>query len=231
MRNLACLLLAFALLHTSAFGAFQQTYLGFDRNGYPGDAVLPTLRKSFRYTSYWLNNPPGDNRNSWIGKRSLLKAQGFGFLVLFNGRLDGQLKGIDGAAAGKMDGNAAVLAAKKEGFNANVRIFLDQEEGGASFPNRLRIYFLGSIPWRARVPVQEFTVPGSTSQMETALSARREMFFHARKCDLHHPPKPPTLEILPGKRWLCGSPMINVLHPRAVLARKSRPQRPCLRQN
>jgi hypothetical protein len=36
-----------------------------------------------------------------VGKRALLKNQGFGFLVLFNGRLDGQLKGSDAAVAGK----------------------------------------------------------------------------------------------------------------------------------
>jgi hypothetical protein len=173
MRNLACLFLAFALLHTSAFGAFQQTYLGFDRNDYPGDAALPTLRKSFRYTSYWLNNPPGDNRNGWIGKRSLLKAQGFGFLVLFNGRPDRHLKGIDAAAAGKMDGNAAVLAAKKEGFNANVRIFLDQEEGGRLLPEQVAYLFswidaVESAGARAGVYCSGIDVPDGNTTISTA---------------------------------------------------------------
>jgi hypothetical protein len=58
-----------------------------------------------------------------------------------NGRLDGQLKGSDAAAAGKMDGNAAVMAVKKEGFHSNVLIFLDQEEGGRLLPEQVAYFF------------------------------------------------------------------------------------------
>ncbi len=105
-------------------------YLGFDKNDYPGDAALATLRKTFRFTSFWLNNPPQDSQNSWTGKRAILKQQGFGFLLLFNGRLDAQLQGQDAAALGAADGQAAVAAAAKEGFPPHVLIFLDQEEGG-----------------------------------------------------------------------------------------------------
>ena len=43
--------------------------LGFDRNDYPGDGALKTLRQTFTYTGYWLNNPPGARANSWKGKR------------------------------------------------------------------------------------------------------------------------------------------------------------------
>src|SRR5438552_3901090 len=39
--------------------AAQSAYLGFDRNDYPGDSSLGTLRQRFSYTGYWLNNPPG----------------------------------------------------------------------------------------------------------------------------------------------------------------------------
>jgi len=113
----------------------QHSYRGFDRNVYPGDAALPALRKSFSFTGYWLNNPPGTQRNTWTGKRALLKRYGFGFLVLFNGRTyaglkAAQAKGTDAAALGAQDGKAAVAAAAREGFARNVRIFLDQEEGG-----------------------------------------------------------------------------------------------------
>ncbi len=38
------------------------SYLGFDRNDYPGDGNLPALRKSFAFTGFWLNNPPGEQR-------------------------------------------------------------------------------------------------------------------------------------------------------------------------
>jgi hypothetical protein len=117
-------------------GLAQPTYLGFDRNDYPGDASLPALRKTFSYTSYWLNVPPGDSRNTWTGKRALLKQQGFGFLVLFNGRMDAELKRFDPVAAGTTDGNAAVAAAAREGFRSNVLIFLDIEEGGRLFPEQ-----------------------------------------------------------------------------------------------
>lgn len=111
------------------------TALGFDRNEYPGDAALPALRHTFRYTGYWLNNPPGATQNSWPGKRTILKKNGFGFLVLFNGRSEAQLK-EDAAGLGAVDGRAAVAAAAREGFARNVRIFLDQEEGGRLLPEQ-----------------------------------------------------------------------------------------------
>lgn len=94
----------------------QAGYFGFDRNEYPGDNLLPALRRSFSYTGYWLNNPPGAKSNGWVGKRATLKAHGFGFMILYNGRLDAQLTGKDAAALGRSDAAAAVSAAKKEGF-------------------------------------------------------------------------------------------------------------------
>ena len=117
-------------LAVSAQVASERSYLGFDRNEYPGDANLAALRKSFHFTSYWLNNPPGAQLNSWIGKRALLKANGFGFVLLFNGRLYQDLKGKNAATLGSQDGKAAVAAAIREGFARDVFIFLDQEQGG-----------------------------------------------------------------------------------------------------
>src|SRR5260370_8428523 len=67
-------------------GPAPKPHLGFDRNSYPGDGNLRALRKVFSFSSYWLNAPPGQPESSWLGKRSLLQHQGFGFLVLFNGR-------------------------------------------------------------------------------------------------------------------------------------------------
>src|SRR5256885_3970033 len=43
----------------------HSAYLGFDRNDYPGDQYLPLLRKTFRFTGYWLNRPPGATTNTW----------------------------------------------------------------------------------------------------------------------------------------------------------------------
>jgi Domain of unknown function (DUF1906) len=110
-------------------------YLGFDRNDYPGEANLPILRESFSYIGYWLSNPPGETSNSWAGKREVLKSSGFGFLVLFNGRLEAQLH-HKAATRGLLDGQAAVGAGRREGFPAHTIIFLDLEEGGRLSPQQ-----------------------------------------------------------------------------------------------
>ena len=73
------------------------TYLGFDRNEYPGDANLKTLRQTFSYTGYWLNHPPGASSNTWAGHHAAVQSAGFGFLVLFNGRLYAELKTVANA--------------------------------------------------------------------------------------------------------------------------------------
>ena len=120
-------------LATSGFA--QKTYLGFDRNDYPGDQNLKVLHETFSYTGYWLNDPPGESTNNWVGKRQVLQSAGFGFLVLFNGRLDKQLR-RNPAALGKADGQAAVTSAQREGFPARTIIFLDIEEGGRMLPEQ-----------------------------------------------------------------------------------------------
>jgi hypothetical protein len=111
--------------------AHARTYLGFDRNIYPGDAALPILRKTFTFTSYWLSPPPGEKRNTWKGKRELLVTHGFGCLVLYRGRDSSELKTeTDAKGKGTKDAVAAATAAKEEGFAAGTIIFLDIEEGG-----------------------------------------------------------------------------------------------------
>jgi len=115
----------------------QSSFLGFDRNQYPGDENLAALRQTFAFSGYWLNNPPGENHNDWQGKRQKVKSAGFGFLLLFNGRLYRSLKNEDKAATlGKNDARDAVAAAKREGFPAHAIIFLDQEEGGRMLPEQ-----------------------------------------------------------------------------------------------
>lgn len=114
----------------------HRVYVGFDKNEYPGDDLLAALHQTFAFTGYWLNAPPGANSNGWAGKRSLIRAQGFGFVLLFNGRLYAQLKGQDAAALGRSDAQAAIASAQKEGFPARAIIFLDQEEGGHLLPEQ-----------------------------------------------------------------------------------------------
>jgi hypothetical protein len=117
-------------------------YLGFDRNDYPGDANLTSLRQTFSYAGFWLNNPPGEWHNTWVGKRRKLESAGFGFLVLFNGRLYADLKNVSRAKAfGRSDAKAAVAAARKDGFPAHTVIFLDQEQGGRLLPEQKAYLF------------------------------------------------------------------------------------------
>ena len=141
LRVLPGLLILVCALNVSAVA--QTSYLGFDRNDYPGDANLQVLRRSFAYAGYWLNNPPGESSNSWTGKRGMLQSAGFGFLVLFNGRLDRELR-RNPAALAKADAQAAVAAAKREGFPANTIIFLDIEEGGRMLPEQ-KAYIYGWV--------------------------------------------------------------------------------------
>ena len=112
-------------------------YLGFDRNDYPGDANLKLLRQTFSYAGFWLNQPPGEKANTWAGKRQAVQSAGFGFLVLFNGRLFSQLKtALNAGRLGRSDAEAAVAAARREGFREGTVIFLDQEEGGRMLPQQ-----------------------------------------------------------------------------------------------
>lgn len=125
------------LLNSSERAAAQVGYIGFDRNDYPGDSNLKTLRQTFSYSGYWLNNPPAAKTNSWKGRRKALQAAGFGFLVLFNGRTYAEIKSAGNAAkVGSSDAAAAVSAARAEGFPLQTVIFLDQEQGGRLLPEQ-----------------------------------------------------------------------------------------------
>lgn len=116
-------------------------YLGFDANDYPGGAILPQLRKTFSFAGYWLNHPAGTPEgapDTWLGHRAALAKQGFGFLVLFNGRLDKELKSpADPRAIGTNDARDAAAIARREGFSPGTVIFLDQEEGGSMYDEQM----------------------------------------------------------------------------------------------
>ncbi len=140
------------------------TYSGFDKDGYPGDVLLPALHRTFAFTGFWLNDPPGMTTNPWAGKRAVVRAAGFGFLILFNGRLDRELKHRDAAEIGREDGAAAIAAAGREGFPAGAIIFLDQEEGGALLDEQAAylgawIAAVNASAWRAGVYASGIPVP------------------------------------------------------------------------
>jgi hypothetical protein len=172
------LLLAAALMAVHG-SASAQAYSGMDRNDYPGDTLLGALRQSFSFTGYWLGPPPGETASTWLGKRAILRARGFGFLLLWNGRLDRQLQGQDAARLGGADAAAAVQAASSEGFPPGAMIFLDQEEGGRLLPEQLD-YVLGWVAgvrragWRAGVYCSGIAVEdGQGGSTTTALDLER----------------------------------------------------------
>lgn len=164
--------LAFCL--AACMGGFaQQSFVGFDKNAYPGDDLLSALHQTFAFTGYWLNNPPGMQSNPWAGKRELVRRVGLGFLVLFNGRLDAELKGRDAAALGRADAQEAAAAAKREGFPAGAVIFLDQEEGGQLLPEQASyiggwIQAVGKSQYRAGVYCSGVPVGKGGGGMSTA---------------------------------------------------------------
>lgn len=131
-----CSILA-VIFWCSILPAQDKTYLGLDRNNYPGDANLKALHQNFSYSGYWLNNPPGENTDTWTGHRAAIESAGFGFLVLFNGRLYAELKSVANATRrGQSDARAAIADARREGFPAHTIIFLDQEQGGRMLPEQ-----------------------------------------------------------------------------------------------
>lgn len=133
-------------------------YVGFDRNDYPGDYRLAELHRHFAFAGYWLNVPPGEQLNTWQGKRQKLVDAGFGFLVLANGRLDAEIKKskLTPEALGQKDAADAIAAARREGFPDRTVLFLDQEEGGRLLPEQAA-YFFG---WTEAVAASAFR-PGS----------------------------------------------------------------------
>jgi hypothetical protein len=142
---------------TSAAPAPGGPVVGFDRNDYPGDDTMSSMHNTFSFVGYWLTNPPGENTNTWAGKRDLLRSQGWGFLVLANGKLDAEIlkaqkSSTTPAALGKRDAGNAVAAAKREGFPAHTIIFLDQEEGGRLLDEQAA-YLLG---WTEAVAASDY---------------------------------------------------------------------------
>jgi len=133
MRAFAPLLLLLLFVPVGAVPQSEspKSFLGFDRNDYPGDDAMKLFRKEFVFTSYWLGNPPQTKSNSWSGKREFLKSLGYGFLPLFSGPTSGELRDepytLKRVAA---DAQSAIAAARKEGFPSGTVIFLDIEEGG-----------------------------------------------------------------------------------------------------
>ena len=168
-----------ALLLGTALFAADHSYLGFDRNEYPGDENLAALHETFSFTGYWLNSPPRTNQNTWQGKREKLKSTGFGFLVLFNGRLYRELKSETHAKQlGLSDAQSAASAATREGFPPRTIIFLDIEEGGRMLPEQNAYIF----SWMDELAKHKFRIGVYCSGM-AATAANLERIVTAN--DIH----------------------------------------------
>jgi hypothetical protein len=135
--TVGALVVAIGVAAGQSLNVDRPAYLGFDRNDYPGDSNLEALHQTFSYTGYWLNHPPGEKTNTWTGHRVAVESAGFGFLVLFNGRLYPELKSVANATKlGNSDAQAAAAAGHREGFPSQTVIFLDQEQGGRMLPEQ-----------------------------------------------------------------------------------------------
>jgi hypothetical protein len=182
-------LLAAPTVHGQQTAAVREAaeHVGFDRNDYPGDAALPVLRKHFSFVGYWLTNPPGEITNSWRGKRDVLLKQGFGFLVLANGKdhaviLKAMKAGkISAEAVGRRDAEAAISAAQQDHFPAGTIVFLDQEEGGRLLPEQADYLFgwteaISRSPYKAGGYISGRAVPdGPGKTITTAQDIRAQV--------------------------------------------------------
>ena len=173
-------------------GAVAGGFRGFDSNNYPGDANMAMLHKTFAFTGYWLTNPPGENSNTWKGKRTFLRKQGWGFLALANGRLDDEIlkaqkSGTSPAQLARKDAAVAIAAARSEGFPAHAIIFLDQEEGGILLPEQAAYLLawtetVASSDYRPGVYASGQPVPNGPGQTITTIEDIRA---HVVKNHLH----------------------------------------------
>ncbi len=142
------------------------------------------LHTDFAFTGFWITSPPGENTNSWTGKRALLLQQGWGFLVLANGRLDAEIlkaqkHGVKPAELARKDAAAAVAAARSEGFPPHTILFLDQEEGGLLLDEQAAYLLawteaVASSDYRAGVYASGQPVPNGPGQTITTIKDIRE---------------------------------------------------------
>ena len=112
------------------------TYLGMDRNDYLATLTCRYLRKTFAFTGYWLNTPPGAGRNTWTGKRVHLKRWD---TDSFCSSMDVNTKNSKPRAMRAVSvprRSRSRRTAESDGFPKRTIIFLDQEQGGRMLPEQ-----------------------------------------------------------------------------------------------
>jgi glycoside hydrolase-like protein len=122
------------------------SYLGFDRSGYPGDAVMQSLWNStpMQYVGLYLK-APNHGEHTWQDKAAVLRDMGWGFLPVYVGQ---QLPNANPAAAlahdfsagrGTRDAQDAATQMAVAGFSSGAVVYLDIETGGM-MPGQLAGY-------------------------------------------------------------------------------------------
>jgi hypothetical protein len=119
----------------------------------------------------------------------VLQAQGFGFVVLYNGPQSRGLKGLaDARQKGSKDAETATKTAEREGFPSGTILFLDIEEGGRladAYQEYLQAWFDGmsragyrSGVYCSAMPVSEGPGVSITTVQDIQAHARsREIVF------------------------------------------------------
>lgn len=116
---------------------------GFDTREYPGDAAMERWRTDspYRWVAYYI--PAACHpRSSWTGRRSALRAMGWGLAVLYVGEQDWTQ--VANPPAGPGEGTGGVIRCTATNLNAE-RALADAAEAdsvarGEGFPNGSTVY-------------------------------------------------------------------------------------------
>ena len=140
----------------------------------PETTCCRQLHRSFSYTGYWLNNPPGDNQQYLDRQARHPQSERFrlhdpvstgGWMPSLQARMRRHSAGPDAAAA--------ISAAKREGFAPGAIVFLDQEEGGRLLPEQSAYLFswveaIRASRYKPGVYCSGILVPDGSSKISTA---------------------------------------------------------------
>lgn len=131
------------------------SFVGFDQSGYPGDSSMSWLKANaaMAVTGFYLGPAPYHGDTSWMGQRSDLAQQGWGFLPVYVGLQSGDPN--LGAARGASDAAGAAALMQQAGFPGQSVVFLDIETGGP-ISSAFEAYV---DAWIAALPGKGFT-PG-----------------------------------------------------------------------
>lgn len=189
-------------------------FAGFDRDEYPGDAVMQTLINTTNLTwcGYYLYPAPshdeaGDIDPSWMGKRAFLKGLGWGLAPVYVGEQTVPPGSLNPSAAkGTIDGNDAVNLMSGEGFPAGSYVYLDIENP-APLPQIMQDY---AKAWCAAVTAGDYK-PGIYINHHMAAQAQalqpnaRIWAVFVTTTDSHVVPGPPFPDDAPSGSGFAGA--------------------------